>query len=62
MTTFWKVVISLPFTSTKMQDCLRNGGEEQIRRALAELMARHFAAETAVAMPYTAELTIARRI
>ena len=45
-----------------MQDCLRNSGEERIRRALVDLMARYFAAETAVAMPYTAELTIARRI
>ena len=53
--------IAWSFTSTRMQACLANAGEETMRAALSELMERHFAQETAVAIPYETKLFIARR-
>ena len=53
--------IAWSFTSTIMQDCIRNIGEERMRDALQELLARYFTDETAVEILYTAELTLAKR-
>ena len=49
------------FTSTKMQDCIKNAGEDKIRSCLSELMENYFANETAVEIPYKTELFIARQ-
>lgn len=49
------------FSSTKMQDCITNAGEDKIRSTLSELLENYFANETAVEIPYETELFIARR-
>lgn len=54
--------VAWSFTSTKMQDCIRNRGEKRIRGALAVLMERYFGRETAVEIPYSSVLIIAARV
>jgi len=46
------------FTSTKMQDCITNFGEDKVFSTLSELMERYFANETAVEIRYKTELFI----
>jgi ubiquinone/menaquinone biosynthesis C-methylase UbiE len=49
------------FTSTKMQACVANAGEQQMRDLLSELVERYFADESAAEIPYETELFIAHR-
>jgi hypothetical protein len=53
--------IDWSFTSTKMQECIANAGEERMQCALDELMERYFGQETAVEILYETQLFIARR-
>lgn len=50
------------FSSTKMQDCVHNMGQQVMERQINQLIERYFAAQEAVQIDYRAELFLARVI